>query len=318
MSFALLADAAYALDVDEDAWVRGLCTHASPLLDEGLGVFAYSYGVMGDRVTLDSVAFGGEAVRGGGSVWDSLNRWGARNQGIVAALYRARPVQVVSSANVATRLSNEALGDLRSTFEPHDVRDMLAFVAHHRSGSGVILTVPVAAARPVSLGLERTFLDVGSALATIVHLRRRWQSARRSVSLTPKERQVALLLVSGCSDKEIAHELQCAMSTVSTLVQRIRKKVGCEQGQELLHLAEPDAGQALSRRRSLFDRLTATEREVAVALVTGATYDGLARERGCTKRTIATQVASIFRKSGLSGRRALAAAILGDHVASGK
>lgn len=308
MSFTQLADAAYALDVEEDAWVRDLCARTRPLLDAGSGVFAYSYLLTGDRIRLDAVVVEGTAAANG--IWDSLNDWGARNQALVAALYRSRPVQIVSFASVA-RFSGAARRELSATFEPHGIRDMLAFVAHHRTGSGVILTVPLARSHGPSRALERTFSDVGSALAAITHLRRKRCAARACAVLSPSERAVASLLIAGRSDKEIACELAMAMSTVSTLAHRIRKKLGCDAGGEWLHLAEPDAEAALARRRQIFATLTPAERDVAVELAAGARYADLARERGCTERTIAAQASSIFRKSGFRGRRALAAALLG-------
>jgi DNA-binding CsgD family transcriptional regulator len=131
------------------------------------------------------------------------------------------------------------------------------------------------------------------------------------VALTPAERQVASLLLLGLSDKEIAHEMGIAMSSVSTLAQRIRAKLGCGTGQELLHLSDPDETTALAHRRSLFERLTVAEREVAVELLAGATYADIAQGRGCAVRTVAAQCASLFRKSGISGKRGLAAALLG-------
>lgn len=307
MSFAQLADAAYALDVDEDVWVRDLCSHTRPLLDEGAGVFAYSYGLTGDRVTLDAVAI--EGTQASSAIWDSLNAWGAKNQSVIAALYRARGVQIVSFESVA-RFSRRCLWDLSATFEPHEIRDILAFVAHHRAGCGVILAVPLDRRRKASRALENTFAKAGSALAGISRLRRQRRAAARPVVLSPSERRVASLLVAGCSDKEIAHELAVATSTVSTIAQRIRRKLGCEPGMELLHLASPDAAEALKRRRRLFEKLTAAERDVAVELVAGASYEDIARERGCTTRTVAAQAASIFRKARLSGRRELAAAML--------
>src|SRR5690606_7727594 len=185
MSFSQLTDAVYALDVDEETWIRELSCHARPLLDDGAGLFAYSYALIGDEVKLDAVAIEGTAASH--EVWGSLNDWGHRNQAIVATLYRARPIRAVAFESVA-RVSRQALWDLRATFEPHRVRDMLAFVAHHRAGCGVILTVPLEGSRGTSRALERTFSNVGSTLAGIVHLRRQRQAVRAGVVLSPLER----------------------------------------------------------------------------------------------------------------------------------
>jgi DNA-binding NarL/FixJ family response regulator len=55
------------------------------------------------------------------------------------------------------------------------------------------------------------------------------------------------------------------------------------------------------------DTLSPAERDVTLALLSGATNAEIAAERGVAVRTVANQVASIFRKLGVSGRTELAA-----------
>ncbi len=57
----------------------------------------------------------------------------------------------------------------------------------------------------------------------------------------------------------------------------------------------------------IFAALTAAEQEVAALLLDGRDNAGIAKERGTSLRTTANQVASIFRKLGVSSRGELAA-----------
>lgn len=53
--------------------------------------------------------------------------------------------------------------------------------------------------------------------------------------------------------------------------------------------------------------LTSAEREVALLLLEGATHAEIAEARGCSPRTIANQVASLYRKLSVGSRVELAA-----------
>ncbi|HEX7600545.1 MAG TPA: helix-turn-helix transcriptional regulator [Polyangiaceae bacterium] len=66
-------------------------------------------------------------------------------------------------------------------------------------------------------------------------------------------------------------------------------------------LAEPSVPTSLSK----------AEREVASALVEGESYAQIATRRGTASRTVANQVASIFRKLGVSSRLELAVRLQG-------
>jgi DNA-binding NarL/FixJ family response regulator len=126
---------------------------------------------------------------------------------------------------------------------------------------------------------------------------------------------VIALVARGSSDKEIAHELGVGLSTVSTFARRARTKLDCPAGTEAL-LTRP-AGTAQGRR-ALFARLSAAECDVAADLLLGRSYADIARRRGSSPRTIAAQCSLIFRKCGVPGRRALAAALLDTTATSGK
>ena len=57
------------------------------------------------------------------------------------------------------------------------------------------------------------------------------------------------------------------------------------------------------------ESLSAAEREIALAILSGASSRTIARNRGTSPRTVANQIASIFGKLGVMSRVELAAAL---------
>ncbi len=74
-----------------------------------------------------------------------------------------------------------------------------------------------------------------------------------------------------------------------------------EDGQEFILLSYPVS------RPPAWDRLSDAERAVAETLLGGWSNARIARERGVSVRTVANQVASVFRKLGVRSRAELAA-----------
>jgi DNA-binding CsgD family transcriptional regulator len=66
------------------------------------------------------------------------------------------------------------------------------------------------------------------------------------------------------------------------------------------------------RRPSRFVALTPAELSVATAVVEGASTRELARRRGVSERTVANQLASIYRKLEVCSRHELVAAVFGE------
>lgn len=77
-------------------------------------------------------------------------------------------------------------------------------------------------------------------------------------------------------------------------------------GDELAVLSHPVDGPAT------LDGLTEAERQVTADVVDGLSNRQIALRRGTAPRTVAKQVASIFRKVGVGSRRQLVAAIKGS------
>lgn len=311
-SWTSLRTAVHAIDLEEGAWVDLLFAEARGLLDEGHGLFVYSYRIGStSTIRLGSVAGRQTAPE----FWQALAEWGAENQRSLAPIYKTGAGSLDDARCSARRLGIE-LSDHRPRFEQQSVADVFTIVGHDAGGFGLFLTVPRARRGSERAPKRRLAVErLSGELAAIVRLRehrRRTHLARLSAA----ETLVARRLVEGASDKAIALELQVSLSTVSTFARRVRNKLGCRNGEEALALSSPRSQADVTRRLELFDRLTSSECDVASELLVGSSYAEIAARRGVSVRTVASQCGTVFRKCGVSGRRALAAALLGG--ASGK
>jgi DNA-binding NarL/FixJ family response regulator len=308
-SWSSLQAAVRAIDLDEGDWVRTLFAEACALLEEGRGLFVYSYRIdAGSLFRLGSVA--GEQTAP--AFWRTLVRWGAANQRAFGSIYKTG-VGMVDYALSSARTARVALSDPRTGFERHEVADLFAILGHDPAGFGVFLTVPCRRGAPNRLSRHPAAERLAVELAAVARLRehrRRVLAARLSAS----EAIVARRLLEGASDKEIAFELRVSLSSVSTFVQRIRRKLGCAHGAEVLALSSSMSRAQLERRLTLFDRLTPSECDIASALLVGSSYAEMAARRGVSARTVASQCSAIFSKCGVSGRRALAAVLLAESL----
>ncbi|MEO8180874.1 MAG: LuxR C-terminal-related transcriptional regulator [Deltaproteobacteria bacterium] len=297
----------HALDLEEPAWIEALFEEGRSLFDEGQGLFVYSYRV-GTRPALRLGALAGEHTAP--RVWQMLSSWGNKHARVLARTY------ITQAGGVEARSGGlrAPLRDLRSELEAHAIADILTILAHDPNGFGVFLTAP----RPRRLRLDARQCRSRERLATELGAALRLREARRRVDLvrlSASERTVIRLLASGASDKDIALALGVGLSSVSTFARRARTKLRCRPGTEALLLTEPGSER---RQRELFAQLTASECDVAADLLLGRSYAEIALRRSSSPRTVAAQSSLIFRKCGVAGRRALAAAMLGGTATSGK
>ena len=304
-SWPALRAALHDLELDERAWVEAIHAECRAEFDEGLGTFVYAYR-FGQRPTIRLTQLAGS--ESAPAFWRTLEAWGANNAGALARTYRTGAGSIGYAERAAVR-AGAALSNARRAFEVHGVADVFTLVGHDPGGFGLFVTAarsrvvpPPGRARLRALELLATELAVGARLR---ERRRRANEAR----LTASEQQVVRLLIAGASDKYIAAELGVSLSTVSTLLRRVRLGLGCRPGEELL-LLRPARSKNLWRRLELFERLTPSECDVASELLVGSTHADIARRRGVSNQTIASQCAAVYRKCGVSGRRELAAALL--------
>src|SRR5688572_463070 len=103
------------LDLEEREWVDALHTEGRALLDEGLGMFAYTYRLeRGATIRLGAVA-GQETAP---EFWEALSAWGSENESALAQIYQTTTSSFEDAARSAAR-GNTALSDPRRWFEPH-------------------------------------------------------------------------------------------------------------------------------------------------------------------------------------------------------
>ncbi len=139
--------------------------------------------------------------------------------------------------------------------------------------------------------------------------------------LTADERVVAGWVAQGHSDKLIAYELGRPEGTIRAITHRVLRKLGARTRLEIVRaLSRPDAATTIevspgvvamrwTDRAQRLRRLTAAEREVARLVIEGKSTRELAALRGRSPRTIDNQLASIYRKLGISTRSELAAMV---------
>lgn len=138
--------------------------------------------------------------------------------------------------------------------------------------------------------------------------------------LTPREEHVATLAALGRSNKEIGDSLGISDSTVATQLSAALVKLGLESrallpvfwrdlhGCALVIEGADERLIALGREREGegLGGLTPAERSVAKGLLAGLSDKDIARERNCSRRTIAKQAAAVYRKLGVRSRVELA------------
>lgn len=141
-------------------------------------------------------------------------------------------------------------------------------------------------------------------------------SARDPRALSPRELDVAELIVQGRSNSEIAWSLGLSTGTVSRMSRDVLRKLGAARRTDLSAIfgavapfrAEHQNLVLLSAGSDteLWKRLTRAEREVVEALLQGDRPTVIARKRGVSERTVTTQLGAVYARFGVRGRTELA------------
>lgn len=134
-------------------------------------------------------------------------------------------------------------------------------------------------------------------------------------ALPPRERAILELALAGRAGKWIAVELQLSESTVTRALQTARRRIGVCDSADLIGLRtaafEPVAGLSpgidlamarLAPARAS-QQLSDAERAVVTGILGGKRIAAIARDRGTSPRTVSNQLASIYKKLGVSSRR---------------
>lgn len=132
-------------------------------------------------------------------------------------------------------------------------------------------------------------------------------------ALPPREHVVLELALAGRSGKWIAYELQLSESTVARLLRMALRRIGAGDTAALAgvrtamfdRLEAPGVALAMARvaPATASGELSAAERSIVSGLLGGKRVAAIARERGTSPRTVSNQLASAYRKLGVSSRR---------------
>jgi DNA-binding NarL/FixJ family response regulator len=120
--------------------------------------------------------------------------------------------------------------------------------------------------------------------------------------MTPRERQVAELLLAGASNARIAASLGVSPRTVQSHVSRILKALDLPS-----RTAVPRVLRAERESAAGAQRLTRRQRQVADLVSRGYTNDGAARTLDVSIKTIEKHLGDIYLRLGITSRTALAA-----------
>jgi len=152
-----------------------------------------------------------------------------------------------------------------------------------------------------------------------------------SAPLPTRQRQILEALLCGADNKTVAYDLDVAPSTVSQTARTALLLLGadctparacpllaqaaqasCEgrdaQGRACAIVYEGQTYRVVGAARpddALATLLTPAEYAVARCLLEGQHYVDIARHRGTSTRTVANQLAAVFRRMGVSGRSSL-------------
>jgi DNA-binding CsgD family transcriptional regulator len=128
---------------------------------------------------------------------------------------------------------------------------------------------------------------------------------RRPLSaLTAGEESVLSMLCQGRLASEIAYALGITPGAVSFRLRRATEKLALASRFDLLRIAAMIVRDP--RAESSKAELTQAEAEILEMLAAGLSNGAIAAARSTSIRTVANQVAAVLRKTGASGRRALA------------
>jgi len=133
-------------------------------------------------------------------------------------------------------------------------------------------------------------------------------------ALTAAERRVLGRALEGCANKAIAIDLRLAGSTIAGYLAAAARKLGVGSRVELIATcrrdatrAPPHVGAPEELTAASIARLTPAENDVVQGLLSGRSNAEIAARRRRSPRTVANQIASIYRKLGVASRFDLAA-----------
>lgn len=126
------------------------------------------------------------------------------------------------------------------------------------------------------------------------------------IKVTPRDQQVLNLLVQGCSNKEIAGQLNISPRTVKQHLRTLFLRAGIREGRKRVKTRDRDVQQRGGAVMTPRERLTAKEVQIATLVWAGLTNREIGKIVGTTEQVIKNHLRSIFDKLGVWSRLELA------------
>jgi DNA-binding CsgD family transcriptional regulator len=171
-----VVEAAYRVEQSESAWVAGMMEAAKPLIDVGLGVYAYLYDAS-DAAKLDVRAFAHAGQPAGFTVEGLLGALAQTPKAYVEQSWRTRACGYASEVP-----GYDELPTIASYFRPNGIADIFAVCGGDPTGHGCYL----GAARPKVAKLDAheraTWERVSAHLASSYRLRRALGTSETTVT----------------------------------------------------------------------------------------------------------------------------------------
>lgn len=145
----------------------------------------------------------------------------------------------------------------------------------------------------VSLNTAKYYITVVQRYQKVV----RAAEAGSRVPLTPREAEIAALLETGATNRDIADRLDLSVRTVESHVLNISRKLGPLSREAITRELVPDSG---------LGALSFRELEVLHLIARSLSHADVARRLDVDERTVETHVYEIRKKLGIPGNRSLA------------
>ncbi len=126
------------------------------------------------------------------------------------------------------------------------------------------------------------------------------------VKVTPRDQQVLNLLVQGCSNKEIAGQLNISPRTVKQHLRTLFLRAGIRDGRKRVKLAIADLHEGGGTVMTPRERLTPKEIQIAILVWEGMTNREIGKIVGTSEQVIKNHLRSTFDKLGVWSRLELA------------
>jgi DNA-binding CsgD family transcriptional regulator len=309
-----VVEAAYAIELDEGAWLDGVLDTAVTTIDRGLGIVGFFFEASGTEPFREWGVTGAGALPSG---WREARRQAG---GILSDPQVVRRFFLEAPVGTASQRLRTLPDELKASFAAASsmgMMDFAAIVAADPTGFGCVITAPLPAPTPLATHEVQRWSQVAAHVTAGLRLRRSLAGAPEAI-LSPSGK---LVHAEPTAQSEQARE---ALRNAALILDRVRSARGHRDPDEALGAWEAlvsgrwsvvdhfdsDGRRYLVARRNDPDapareRLTSRECQMLEYAARGHSNKLIAYELGLAVSTVATHIASAASKLGCSSRVAL-------------